>query len=231
MGLVETLQVIVTSADGTQTRSLPRVNILEPSWRIVRFGGYGDATIPTNLPFDGAKAQAILKGDRVRIYAGGTLQYEGYVTGKLFSTGSPDRYSLSCYGASLFLQGVPCNQTFAFPYGSVDVAQAFREFAQVYLLGATGPQGNRLIDYIQALPIGVDFFGDLDATDKTAKDVLDALAQQAGNLAVWGVDTDPNGWRRLYFRPFASVSGLAALFCTLRLFESGDCCAICVAIV
>ena len=30
--------------------------------------------------------------------------------------------------------------------------------------------------------------------------------------------------------PLASVSGLAGLFCTLRLFESGDCCAICVAI-
>ena len=27
----------------------------------------------------------------------------------------------------------------------------------------------------------------------------------------------------------ASVSGVAALFATLRLFESGDCCAICMA--
>ena len=31
--------------------------------------------------------------------------------------------------------------------------------------------------------------------------------------------------------PLASVSGLLGVFCTLRLFDSGDCCAICVAIV
>ena len=31
-------------------------------------------------------------------------------------------------------------------------------------------------------------------------------------------------------KPFASVSGLSGLFWTRRLFESGDCCAICVAI-
>ena len=31
-------------------------------------------------------------------------------------------------------------------------------------------------------------------------------------------------------KPFASVSGLAAVFCTFRLFESGDCCAIWTAI-
>src|SRR5262245_16875053 len=30
-------------------------------------------------------------------------------------------------------------------------------------------------------------------------------------------------------KPLASVSGLAAEFCTLKLVESGDCCAICVA--
>ena len=32
-------------------------------------------------------------------------------------------------------------------------------------------------------------------------------------------------------KPLASVSGLSGLLATLRLFESGDCCAICIAIV
>jgi len=31
--------------------------------------------------------------------------------------------------------------------------------------------------------------------------------------------------------PLASVSGFSGPFCTLRLFESGDCCAICIAMV
>src|SRR5215471_21530435 len=31
-------------------------------------------------------------------------------------------------------------------------------------------------------------------------------------------------------KPFASVNGFARVFWTLRLFDSGDCCAICVAI-
>ena len=31
--------------------------------------------------------------------------------------------------------------------------------------------------------------------------------------------------------PLASVSGLSGPFCTLRLFDSGDCCAICMAMV
>ena len=31
-------------------------------------------------------------------------------------------------------------------------------------------------------------------------------------------------------KPFARVSGLSGAFGTLRLFDSGDCCAICMAI-
>ncbi len=205
MPLPAGLKIYITSADGTRRRRLPRVQVETVTTTIDRFGGYGQGTVTTAIPYHQAGALTVLPGDRVETWYAGVRRYRGYVSAIQPSGEEPRKVVIQTYGAAALLKKQSCNKAYAFPSGGVDVSQAFAQMAHDALLKATGPNGFPLIQSTQILPVG-QTINSLDARRKLAGDVLDALIKETGNLAVWGVDVDAAGGNRLYLRPLSPAS-------------------------
>ncbi len=199
------VQLYITSADGTKRRRLPIAQVESVSTTIDRFGGYGQGTVSTAIPYNQAGSLTVLPGDRVETWYEGSRRYRGYVSALQPSSDEPRKVVIQCYGASAILRKQFTNKAYAFPSGGVDVAEAFAALAHDFLLHATGPGGFPLVQSTQILPIATTIQS-LDARRKLAGDVLDALVKEAGNLAVWGVDVDANGNNRLYLRPLSPAA-------------------------
>jgi hypothetical protein len=192
------LKILITSADGTKRRWLPRFMLETPSWQIERYGGYGQCTLPTTLDYT-AKSPIQL-GDRIEIFYKGVRQYRGYVTERQRSEENPRKTIYTAYGAYVWLRKQIGGRNYAFAVDGVDASESFAAFAQDTLLTAIGPQGIRLVASVQALTIGT-LEQALTARQELAGDVLDGLMDRCGNLAIWGVDVDDAGSNRLYIRP------------------------------
>lgn len=199
-------EVLFTSADGTQRRSVPREYLLKPSGRILRYGGYGPATYPT-LFDETDQSIPILIGDRVEAVYQGNVVHRSYVTALVASEANPRTITAQTEGAMFWAQKLATNRQFAYPYGSVDVSVVFADFVNYLqtVVGIVGPQGvTNFIPGIDAQTIGVEFFSVLNAIYAQSGDVLSSIVKATGNLAVWGIDRDPIGRNRWYIRPFAS---------------------------
>ena len=204
MPLPAGLQLYITSADGTKRRKLPRAQVESVSTQIERSGGYGQGTVSTAIPYQDAGTLTVQIGDRVETWFQGKRRYRGYVTAISPTEDEPHKVSITAFGVSLLLRKQFCDRSYAFPALGVDVSAAFSALAQDFLLKATGPGGERLIQSVQSLFVGTNIQY-LDARQKLAGDIIDSLIKSAGNLAVWGCDVDSSGSDRLYFRPLSPV--------------------------
>jgi hypothetical protein len=203
MSLPTDLRIKITSADGSIDRLVPQSKLFTPSWSIERYGGYGEFSLPTGLDY--RTFTRVQQGDMVEVYFQGVRKYRGYVTERKRSNDNPRKLSLSAYGAAFWLRKVPVSKTYAFPAGATDVSVAFAQFCNDFLLGNVGPGGIQLAYSVQAETIGTTILN-LDARYKSAGDVLDAIIGETGNLAVWGVDVDSEGYNRIYLRPFSDTT-------------------------
>ncbi len=194
--------ITITSPDGTATRDFDEARGDLPGWvagvsyGTDRFGGYGDATIPTSIPMT---AVPVSIGDIVRMRYGTRLLYDGDVSALSPAEAEPKSLSITCQGVMQALRRVPVNKPYAFPVGGVDVGAAFGKWANENLLPALGVGGNRLIYSVETEVIGTTMAA-IDGQHKLAGGVIDEFISQCGNLATIGCDLDANGRRRLYIR-------------------------------
>lgn len=201
-------EIVVTNTARTQRRSVPRECFQGCSGRIMRYGGYAEATFNTTLGL----AQSLMEiGDCVEAwylgYKTGFRVYRGYITAFAPSEENPPKLTLQTNGVAFWVSKRPINRVFSYPYGSVDVSKPFSDLATAFLVGpggTIGPQNVPLIDSVVPEPIGTIFLSSLNVENQTGGEGIQQLVKAAGNLAVWGGDCDDSDNNRLYIRPFAN---------------------------
>lgn len=213
MPLSRDQKIIVTSADGSKRRRLPAFQITKASARVERYGGYGQFSVDTAIPFSGDALSTILKGDRVEMYYGGVLRYRGWIEERMRVEGEPDTLGFVGYGLSFLLGQQLCYGRYAYAGNGADLATVFAEVVRdatqsrnQTLPPAMGRQGLPLYDALQVLQVGA-LTTFVDAYHKLLGDVANDLVQQSGNLCIWGGDVDAFGQNRAHFRPLAAITG------------------------
>lgn len=220
MALPAGCKIYFTSPDGSQRRSVPRLNLNTVQTQIDRLGGYGPATFATTIPFHLRGTLNVQIGDRVEVWYQGARRYRGYVSGFQPKGQEPRNLTVTAYGAAQILQKQFCDKAYAFPSGGVDIQAAFAQIANDFLLKATGPGGFKLIQSTHILPIGTTI-QNLDARRKLSGDAIRALVKEAGSLAVWGVDADASDNNRLFVRPVGTAAAPThTLFVPSQMVES-----------
>ncbi len=213
MPLGSSQRIVVTSADGTARRRLPRAQIVGAQAEVVRFGLYGQFTVNTAVPYSSDALPTILKGDRVEFYYQGVLRYRGWIEERACVEGEPDTLALVGYGLYFLMGQQRCFGRYAYAGSGVDVADAFAEIARDATLSrnqtapsALGRQGLPLYGALLADKIGTTTTF-VDAYNKLFSAVANDLVQsQAGNLAFWGGDVDAYGQDRLRVGPLAATT-------------------------
>lgn len=195
----------IRSAAG-QRRHLPSRQFASIAWNEIRYGGFADFTLETTAQF--TELTDIVPTDIVEVYVGDapqtrTLRYRGYVSSRRRREAEPGLLTLTGYGRAV-QAGQHVAKKRYITYGGRDVADLFRDVAREWVT----PR-EQLPLAVRTSQVGAKR-EQLDAYVRPVKEIFNDLAEQAGNLAVWGCDviTDPQDPEtsadRLYMRPISA---------------------------
>jgi hypothetical protein len=189
-GTTVTLDVRIYGSDGKR-KNLRNRDIESVSWELVERGYYGNATISLKNTFDAGLA--LTGSDYVEIRLNNALRYRGYVGTAEQSLDTPERLSISAYGAAERLNSIIVNKWYAWP-GGTDVAVAFAAVVGDFI----APHFSLLQQEIETTGYTLT---NLTCDRQSVREVLDSLCDMTAKRAYWGIDTQPSSlFNRVFLR-------------------------------
>jgi hypothetical protein len=192
-----TFEIIILSPAGTR-RWFPQGSLSRCEGQIERYGGYGTATFETTMPYASRDMQLF---DIVDVFFNGVRQYRGVISALVPTNEEPPKLTIETYGKAFAARKLICLNNYAYPSGSLDVADAFSLIANDVPMAAKSAGGYSLFDVLDTETIGSNALYTMSAKNSLFGDVIDTLITSASNLCIWGADVDGSDNDRLYIRP------------------------------